>query len=489
MTKSIKDARQGAGDVAAQVKQGAKAESRHIAQRINMSTAGKGAQVATTAAQTSKGSIKHGAKGSVKTASKAIRTANVTASKAIKTTQQSARAAKATAKATHVAARNAAYAAKAASRAAVAATKAAARGIAAFAKMAIAAAKSLVSAIAAGGWVAVAIILVILLVGMLATSAFGIFFTGGDMGDGNPTLREVVAEINQEHQDRIEEIKSSNPHDEVALSGSRTKWKGVLAVYSVKVSTDTDEPLDVITLDEKRQQLLRDIFWDMNTIESRVSEREVTEIVVEYDEEGNPYEAYETRVLRTLYITITGKTASEASNGYGFSESQTALLVELLGAGYDSAWQSVLYGIRSGSGDIVEVAETQLGNVGGAPYWSWYGFNSRVEWCACFVSWCANECGYIEAGVIPRHSYCQSGIAWFKEAGCWQDRASGYEPQPGDIVYFEWGDGGDADHVGIVEYVEVGRVHTIEGNSGDRCARQSYGLSSASIVGYGVPMY
>ena len=60
------------------------------------------------------------------------------------------------------------------------------------------------------------------------------------------------------------------------------------------------------------------------------------------------------------------------------------------------------YGIGTGDGEIVAVALSQLGNVGGQPYWSWYGFESQVDWCACFVSWCANECGYLDAGVIPR---------------------------------------------------------------------------------------
>ena len=100
-----------------------------------------------------------------------------------------------------------------------------------------------------------------------------------------------------------------------------------------------------------------------------------------------------------------------------------------------------LYGITGGDGEIVTVALSQVGNTGGAPYWSWYGFDSRVEWCACFVSWCANECGYIDAGVIPKFAACASqGVPWFKERGLWQDNS--YEPRPGDIIFFDWDDGG-----------------------------------------------
>ena len=75
-------------------------------------------------------------------------------------------------------------------------------------------------------------------------------------------------------------------------------------------------------------------------------------------------------------------------------------LAELLADENNSLWSQVLYGIMGTDDQIVTVALSQIGNMGGEPYWSWYGFNSRVEWCACFVSWCANECGYIDAGVI-----------------------------------------------------------------------------------------
>jgi cell wall-associated NlpC family hydrolase len=148
----------------------------------------------------------------------------------------------------------------------------------------------------------------------------------------------------------------------------------------------------------------------------------------------------------------------------------------------------VLYGIHAGSSDIVEVAASQVGNVGGQPYWSWYGFGSRVEWCATFVSWCANECGYIETGIIPKFAACQTqGIPWFKDRGQWAER--GYAPQPGDIIFFDWGRDGVSDHVGIVESCDGTTVHTIEGNSGDACNRRTYNVNSPSICGYGLPRW
>ena len=113
---------------------------------------------------------------------------------------------------------------------------------------------------------------------------------------------------------------------------------------------------------------------------------------------------------------------------------------------------TVLYGIGTGSGEIVAVALSQVGNVGGQPYWSWYGFSSRVNWCAIFVSWCANECGYIDAGVVPKFAGCVQGSRWFKERGLWQDKS--YTPNPGDVIFFDWNDPG-----GYSGPQEIGRAH------------------------------
>ena len=140
---------------------------------------------------------------------------------------------------------------------------------------------------------------------------------------------------------------------------------------------------------------------------------------------------------------------------------------------------------------IVEVARSQIGNVGGEPYWSWYGFTERVEWCACFVSWCANKCRYIDAGIIPKFSGCINGVEWFKDRGQWIGNS--FEPSPGMIIFFDWddedGQDGNADHVGIVEKVENGRVYTIEGNTSDSCRQRSYPVGYYQILGYGVPDY
>ena len=139
-------------------------------------------------------------------------------------------------------------------------------------------------------------------------------------------------------------------------------------------------------------------------------------------------------------------------------------------------------GTRPGNTAIVDLAKRQVGNVGGYPYWSWYGFNSRVEWCACFVSWCYGQMGLSE----PRFAGCEwQGVPWFQSRGQWGAR--GYENiAPGDAVFFDWDGDGTADHVGLVIGTDGSRVYTVEGNSGDACKIKSYDLNYQCIKGYGL---
>ena len=139
-------------------------------------------------------------------------------------------------------------------------------------------------------------------------------------------------------------------------------------------------------------------------------------------------------------------------------------------------------GTRPSNPELVELAKRQVGNVGGQPYWSWYGFNSRVEWCACFVSWCYGQMGLSE----PRFAGCQSqGVPWFQSHGQWGAR--GYDNlAPGDAIFFDWDLDGSADHVGIVIGTDGSRVYTVEGNSGDACKIRSYDVNYECIKGYGL---
>lgn len=139
-----------------------------------------------------------------------------------------------------------------------------------------------------------------------------------------------------------------------------------------------------------------------------------------------------------------------------------------------------------GNGQMVSVALSQLGNEGGQKFWSWYGFTSREEWCACFVSWCADQSGLIANGTVPRFSLCSDsdGMSWFQSSGKWQGNT--YQPSAGTIIFFDWNGDGNTDHVGIVEKCENGRVYTIEGNSGNAVRQRNYAVGSKVILGYGL---
>ena len=140
-----------------------------------------------------------------------------------------------------------------------------------------------------------------------------------------------------------------------------------------------------------------------------------------------------------------------------------------------------------GNGQLVTIAKSQLGNEGGQKFWSWYGFDSREEWCACFVSWCADQAGLIQSGAVPKFSLCTDGKNWFQNQGRWQ--GAGSMPSPGAIIFFDWDHDGTCDHVGIVERCDGTTVYTVEGNSGDAVRERNYAISSDSIMGYGMVVY
>ena len=440
-----------------------------------------------------KGTLKtaqSGGKSSVKVAQKGVKTAQQTGRAAVKTAQTTAKTAKVTAKASAKAAQKTVQAAKAAAKATVQAVKVAAKATVAAVKAIIAGTKALIAAIAAGGWVAVVVILVLCVIGLIAGSCFGIFFSGEDSGTGQ-TMRQAVQEINADYQSQIDTTRANLTYDKLEMSGSRAVWPEVLAVYAVKTSSDPDEPQEVATVDDSKKAILKDIFWQMNELSSR-TESKTEEVIAETDDgHGNIVETATTVTRTYLYITVGHKTAEEMADRFNFTDNQRQQLSELLAEENRRLWSAVLYGIYSGDDVIVKVALSQVGNAGGQLYWSWYGFDSRVEWCACFVSWCADQCGYIDSGVIPKFAGCVNGVQWFKDRGQWQDGS--FEPSPGQIIFFDWDNkgssgpqDGQSDHVGIVEKCENGIVYTVEGNAGDSCRQNQYPVGQYEILGYGV---
>ena len=426
---------------------------------------------------------------SIKTGQRTVKTAQQTAKTAVKTAEKTAKAAKKTAEASAKAAKMAAQAARQAAQAAYKAAVVTAKAIAAAVKAAIAGIKALVAAIAAGGWVAVVIIVVICLIALIAGSCFGIFFSGDDTGNGL-NMQTVISDMNAEYQAKINETKGTVAYDVLEMSGTRAVWPEVLSVYAVKTAGDPNNPQEVASIDESKRQILKEIFWAMNEISFSTATKTENVITETDDGNGNIVETTESVTITYLYIRVTHKTPDEMAQQYGFTDEQKEQLRELLSDKNKKMWNGVLYGSYAGGEDIVSVALSQLGNKGGEPYWRWYGFSSRVEWCCCFVSWCANECGYIDTGVIPKYAGTSTGVNWFKERGQWLDGSA--EPSPGMIIFYDWaknGLDGQADHTAIVWKVENGYVYTIEGNWDDQCQTSCRPIGEYQILGYGVPAY
>ena len=283
-------------------------------------------------------------------------------------------------------------------------------------KAMIAAAKTLAYAIISGGWIAVLIIVIITLIALICTSVFGIFFssenTGSKVTIGETqevtTMSKVISDINKEFMKKITDIQNSNSYDECEINSNRAEWKDVLSIYAVKVSGGKEQT-DVITIDDNKVKELKNIFWEMNEINHNITEKTETKTEIHLTKTER-----KTITIKTLHINVTSKTVEEMAEKYNFNQEQMKQLTEIRDSEYASMWSAVIYGTSVGSNDIVAVALSQVGNVGGEPYWSWYGFKSREEWCACFVSWCANECNYIEKGIIPRFAGCGNGVDWFK---------------------------------------------------------------------------
>ena len=428
--------------------------------------------------QTAVKTARSGRKTAERTARQTVKTAEHSPRQAVKTTQWTAKTAQQTVKTAQRSAQAAVKATHGGVQATRATAKAAAKATVAAIKAVIAATQELIAAIAAGGWVVLMVVLLICIVGLLIASPFGIFFADGGSPDAvSPT--SAIDQINSEYADRLSSLQTGGTYDRVEIQGGPPSWADVFAVFAAKTAGGADGA-QVSVLDTDTVEKLRVVFWDMTKITTAESE-------VEHPAEGDTAACTE----KVLTITVTPRTPDDMRVFYAFTDQQNAALDELLAAATRDMWNNLLY---SSSGEIVAVALSQVGNVGGQPYWSWYGFNSRVEWCACFVSWCANECGYIDAGVIPKFAGCTGGSNWFKARGQWQD--GDYEPRPGDLIFFDWNEKGGSgpqddvpDHVGIVERVENGVVYTVEGNTSDSCRQRSYNVGHYEIWGYGCPIY
>ena len=427
--------------------------------------------------------IKLAGKEAAKTTQRSVKTAEHTAKASIKTSQQTAKAAQKTAQATVQASQKAAQAAKKAAKATADTVKATAKATVATVKAIIAGTKALVAAIAAGGWIAVLIIMIVVLFG----AAVAMFGGGSDSNSYTPVSAEVEAyePIIQKYAkeygipEYVELIK--------AVMMQESGGRGLDPMQAAEGSFNTRYPHEPNGIKDPEYSIqcgVQELKAALTSaeVESPIDMEHIKLALQGYNF-GNGYISW----AKTKY------------GGYSYANAVEFSTQQAQRLGWDSYGDTqypahVLryypYGrafTAGGNQAIVEVALTQLGNQGGQPYWSWYGFNSRVEWCACFVSWCADQCGYIESGLVPKFAGCVDGANWFKSNGKWQDRT--YEPKVGDIIFFDWEGDGTTDHVGIVEKCENGTVYTVEGNSGDACKQRQYAVGSSNIYGYGIPAY
>lgn len=443
----------------------------------------QGQKMIKTTARNAEKAVKTTAKGTVKTTEKGIKTAQTTSKAAIKTTETSVKTAQAAAKASAKTAQKAAQAAKATAKATAEATKATVRATIAAVKAIIAGTKALISALIAGGWIAVVIILIVVLLGC-AVSLFG-------GGSGSNAYTPVSAEV-EAYEPLIQKYAKQYGVPEYvelikAVMMQESGGRGLDPMQAAEGSFNTRYPHEPNGIKDPEY-----------SIECGVQELKAALISAEVE---NPIDMEHIKLALQGYNFGNGYISWAKTNygGYSYANAVEFSTMQASRLGWDSYGDTqypahVLryypYGRAFTSGGnqaIVEVALTQLGNEGGQPYWSWYGFEGRVEWCACFVSWCADQCGYIESGIIPKFAGCVDGANWFKGNGQWQDR--NYEPQAGNIIFFDWEGDGETDHVGIVEKCENGVVYTVEGNSGDACRQNQYTVGSSSIYGYGVPAY
>ena len=443
----------------------------------------QGRKMIKTTARNAEKAVKSTAKGTVKTTEKGIKTAQATSKAAIKTTETSVKTAQAVAKASAKTAQKAAQAAKATAKATAEATKATVRATIAAVKAIIAGTKALISALIAGGWIAVVIILIVVLLGC-AVSLFG----GGSGGNAyTPVSAEVEA-----YEPLIQKYAKQYGISEYvelikAVMMQESGGRGLDPMQAAEGSFNTRYPHEPNGIQDPEY-----------SIQCGVQELKAALISAEVE---NPIDMERIKLALQGYNFGNGYISWAKTNygGYSYANAVEFSTMQAQRLGWEKYGDTqypahVLryypYGRAFTSGGnqaIVEVALTQLGNEGGQPYWSWYGFEGRVEWCACFVSWCADQCGYIESGIIQKFAGCVDGSNWFKGNGQWQDR--NYEPQAGDIIFFDWEGDGETDHVGIVEKCENGAVYTVEGNSGDACRQKQYTVGSSSIYGYGVPAY
>lgn len=413
-----------------------------------------------------------------------------TADRAVKSIDRSVRTARRTARTVSVnpgvtvkAVNTSAQRAKAAARNSVEVVKKAAAAASKAVRAILAATKALVNAILAGSWIAITIVLVVVLLGT-APSLFGsesgrtsYVPVSAEVEAYTPIIREYANQYGiREYVELIKAIMMQESGGrgldpmQASESGYNTRY-----LRTPNAITDPEYSIDVgvQTIADSLRQAGVESPVDMENIKLALQGYNFGNGFIPWAREN--YGGY----LAIAAIEFSNYMAAQLGwSGYGDKQYPAHVLRYYpFGRAFTA----------EGNQAIVEIALTQIGNVGGEPYWSWWGLSERAEWCAMFVSWCADQVGLLDAGAIPKFENCVWGANWFKDNAGWADGSA--EPSPGDIIFFDWEPDGYPDHVGIVEKCEEGLVYTIEGNVNDDCAQGRYYVGDTCIFGYGLPAY
>lgn len=449
--------------------------------RQSVKTRNRGAPQTVKTLQGTANSIKTRGAQSIKAGGKAVKTAMNSSQAAAKTTAQTAKAVQMAARTSVITAQRAAYAARVSAKTAIVTAKATAKATAAAAKAVIAATKALISAIAAGEWIVLVILIVVILFGAALSLLGSNSETYTSVSEEVEAYDSLIRQYANEHGigDYVELIKA------VMMQESGGRGNDPMQASECPYNTEYGNTPGGITDPEYS------INVGIQYLASCLAEAEV-ESPIDMEHIKLAIQGYN---YGNGYITW----AKENYGGYSVtnaSDFSDMMAAQLGWSGYGDK-QYVAHVLRyypygrlvstGGSGDLVEVALSQEGNSGGEIYWRWYGYDEYQPWCACFVSWCADQCSYIDAGVIPKFSLCSDGVEWFQARGQFMD--SSYTPATGDLIFFEWETDGSIDHVGIVINVEDGYVNTIEGNSSNKVQRGRYAAEDSSIYGYGIIKY
>jgi cell wall-associated NlpC family hydrolase len=430
--------------------------------------------------------VKETAKGTIKTSRKSIKTAGSTAKITIKTSQVAAKTAAKTAQTAVKATQRAIQAA----RMAVMAAKAMVKAVIAAVKAAIAAIKGLIALIAAGGWVVIVIILIICLVGFLIKSPLGIFFSGENMDSNVMPISNVVQEVNSEFDSMIEAIKTDNPdvdRVETDYPGSTDNtridnWMDVVAVFAVKTTMDSQNGMDVATIDNTRIDLLKSVFWDMNSIAYKVETVEKTKTVTVTNDDGTTSEATVTTFENVLHITVTSKTAEQQAKDYGFTDDQMSVIEEMLSEqfrpmmltllGMDSdvgltpdQLQNLYNNLPSGKfgTEIVRLALSRLGD----PYSQLKAGQGGYTDCSFLTQWCYGQVGIsLPRTAADQAEYCVDNGLTISPA----------DIEPGDLIFFSLESNGrfmNISHVAV--YAGNGYIVDASSSRGQVVYRELFG--------------